>query len=120
MPQTYCPERGDVVWISFSPQSGHEQAGHRPALVLTPKAYNRKTGVAVFCPITTKAKGYSFEVVIPPGHEISGVVLSDHLKSLDWRGRRAHFCCVMPAGLVDDVTQQIGVLLQAKISRDVQ
>ena len=82
---SYFPRRGDIVWLSFDPQSGHEQAGHRPALVLSPELYNRKTGLAVFCPVSSQEKGYPFEVKIPPGHKISGVILSDQVKSLDWK-----------------------------------
>jgi mRNA interferase MazF len=84
----YVPERGDIVWLSFDPQTGQEQAGRRPALVLSDSRYNRLTGRGVFCPITSKAKGYPFEVPIAAGG-ISGVVLSDHVKNLDWRARRA-------------------------------
>lgn len=107
----YCPDRGDVVWISFSPQSGHEQAGDRPALVLSPKDYNQKTGLAVFCPITSQVKGYSFEVVIPTGYKVSGSVLSDHLKSLDWKVRRARYYCELPESVISNVAQQIGSLI---------
>jgi len=88
--QTYCPKRGDVVWLSFNPQAGHEQAGHRPALVLSPLAYNRKTGLALFCPITTQVKGYPFEVKVPDDVvKVSGAILSDQVKSMDWRARGA-------------------------------
>ena len=113
MAEPYCPERGDVVWISFSPQRGHEQAGDRPALVLSPKFYNQKTGLGVFCPITSQTKGYAFEVVIPNGHKVNGVVLSDHLKSLDWRTRRTRFYTLLPDAVVSEVTRQIGALLVA-------
>ncbi|MGJ0506744.1 MAG: endoribonuclease MazF [Methylocystis sp.] len=83
----YAPERGDIVWLSFDPQAGHEQAGHRPALVLSPKAYNAKTGLMLCCPMTTKVKGYPFEVALA-GDEASAV-LADQVKSLDWRARNA-------------------------------
>lgn len=89
MPKPYVPDRGDVVWLNFTPQSGHEQAGHRPALVVTPKAYNQKTGLMVCCPITTQVKGYPFEVVIDGNKDVTGAVLSDQFKSLDWRARKA-------------------------------
>jgi mRNA interferase MazF len=79
----YLPDRGDVVWLDFSPQTGHEQQGKCPAVVLSPQAYNKKTGLALFCPITTKEKGHPFEVKIKAG-KINGVVLSDQVKSLDW------------------------------------
>lgn len=92
----YCPDRGDVVWLTFTPQVGHEQARHRPALVLSPGPYNRKVGLALLCPITSQAKGYPFEVGLPAGLKISGVVLSDQIKSLDWRARQSAFCCRVP------------------------
>jgi len=81
----YIPDRGDVVWLMFDPQAGHEQAGRRPALVISPKAYNAKIGLSFVCPITGQAKQYPFEVGIPSGLPVSGVVLADQLKSLDWR-----------------------------------
>lgn len=83
----YAPERGDIVWLSLDPQAGHEQAGHRPALVLSPKAYNAKTGLMLCCPMTAKIKGYPFEVALA-GDEASAV-LADQVKSLDWRARNA-------------------------------
>jgi mRNA interferase MazF len=86
----YVPDRGDLVWLSFDPQAGHEQAGRRPALVISPKAYNLKVGLAIFCPITSRMKGYPFEVVVT-GATISGVVLADQVKSLDWRARNTAF-----------------------------
>ena len=93
MPRTYCPKRGDIVWLAFDPQAGSEQAGRRPALVLSPESYNRKVGLALFCPITTKAKGYPFEVTLPDNIKVSGVILSDQLRNLDWKARKASFCC---------------------------
>lgn len=107
----YIPERGDVVWLTFAPHSGHEQAGHRPALVLSPAAYNKKVGLAVFCPITTQVKGYPFEVPVPQGLKASGVVLSDQVKSLDWRARGAKFCCRLPHGAVAEVLEKLGTLI---------
>lgn len=107
----YCPKRGDVVWLSFEPQAGHEQAGHRPALTLSPEAYNRKVGLAIFCPITSQAKGYPFEVPLPRGLKATGVVLSDQVKSLDWQARNAKFCCKLPAAAVEDVLKRLDVLL---------
>ena len=85
----YVPERGDVVRVSFNPQAGHEQAGWRPALVLSPKAYNGRVGLTLFCPIISQVKGYPFEVQIPEGFPITGVILSDQVKSFDWRARKA-------------------------------
>jgi mRNA interferase MazF len=87
--RTYVPDRGDIVWLQFNPQAGHEQAGHRPALVLSPANYNRLSGLMLCCPMTTKKKGYPFEVVISDAPEQSSVVLADQVKSLDWKARKA-------------------------------
>ena len=87
MATAYVPEAGDIVWLQFSPQSGHEQAGHRPALVLSPRPYNARAGLMLCCPLTTRIKGYPFEVPIGPGG--SSAALSDQIKSLDWRARGA-------------------------------
>jgi len=86
---SYIPERGDVAWISLDPQAGHEQAGLRPVLVLSPADYNGKVGFMLCCPITTQVKGYPFEVMIQSNPKVSGVVLADQVKSLDWKARRA-------------------------------
>ncbi len=110
MSSAYCPKRGDIVWLTFNPQAGHEQAGHRPALVLSPEAYNRKVGLALFCPITSQVKGYPFEVQVPPGYAVSGVVLSDQVKSLDWKARQATFCCALPSDTVHDVLNKLCTL----------
>ena len=83
------PERGDLIWIALDPQAGHEQAGRRPAVVVSPRAYNRKVGLALCCPVTSRIKGYPFEVALPSKGGITGVVLADQVKSLDWRARRA-------------------------------
>lgn len=107
----YTPERGDIVWLQFDPRKGHEQAGRRPALVISPKGYNRKVGLAVFCPITSSVKGYPFEVVIPPGSKAKGAVLSDQIKSLDWRVRRVEKICPAPPGVMDEVTAKILALV---------
>ena len=105
------PERGDLVWIDFDPQSGREQAGRRPALVMTPARYNRLVGLLIACPVTKQAKGYPFESALTAGLPIQGVVLSDHVRSLDWRTRRAEFICKAPADVVDDVTAKVHALL---------
>lgn len=111
MPRRYTPGRGDVVWLTFHPQAGHEQAGRRPALVLSPASYNRKVGLALFCPITSQVKGYPFEVPIPKGLAVAGVVLSDQVKSLDWRARAAQFICRLPAGATAEALEKLGTLL---------
>ena len=108
----YIPNRGDVVWITLNPQAGHEQAGRRPALVLSPSAYNGKVGLALLCPITNQIKGYPFEVVIPNGLKIRGAVLSDQIKSLDWKTRRAEYVCALPSATLYEVLQKVNTLLQ--------
>ena len=107
----YVPDRGDVVWITLSPQSGHEQAGRRPALVLSPAAYNGRVGLAVLCPITSQIKGYPFEVLIPEGLAVSGVILADQVKSQDWRARRAEWICTLPPATVAEVLDKLSTLL---------
>ncbi len=107
----YVPERGDAVWIDFSPQAGHEQAGRRPALALSPAAYNRKVGLALFCPITRKVKQYPFEVLIPKGDQLKGVILSDQIKSLDWRVRKAELITQLPDKVIAEVLKKIKALL---------
>lgn len=111
--RNWCPRRGDLVWLSFSPQAGHEQAGQRPELVLSPEEYNRKVGLALVCPVTSRAKGYPFEVPLPPGLAISGVVLSDQLKSLDWRARRARFAAKLPDAATGEVLRRAAALLDS-------
>lgn len=107
----YVPDRGHIIWIDLDPQAGHEQRGRRPVLVLSPARYNGKVGLALLCPITSQSKGYPFEVAIPAGLEITGVVLSDQVKSLDWQARRAEFACVLPATTVVMVLQRLNTLL---------
>ena len=107
----YIPERGDAVWLNFNPQTGHEQAGRRPVVVISPASYNQKVGLALFCPITNQAKGYPFEVAIPKNKNISGIVLSDQLKSLDWRARNVEFVVKLPGSVVDDVLKKLKILL---------
>lgn len=107
----YVPERGDAVWIDFNPQTGHEQAGRRPAIVLSPRSYNGKVGLFLLCPITNQAKGYPFEVVIPAGLAVKGVVLSDQTKSLDWRVRNAEFIASLPKDVTNEVLKKLKSLL---------
>jgi len=106
----YVPDRGDIVWLQFNPQSGHEQAGKRPALVLSPKAYNQKVGLAVFCPITNKEKSYPFEVKVGSS-KISGVILADQVKSLDWRKREAEFIVKAPSIVINEAIELLKTLI---------
>jgi mRNA interferase MazF len=99
------------VWITLNPQAGYEQAGRRPAVVLSPQSYNGKTGLAIFCPITNQIKGYPFEVIIPARLSVAGVVLSDQVKSLDWRARNAELICTLPTETISEVLQKLGTLL---------
>ncbi len=107
----YIPDRGDIVFLNFDPTRGHEQRGHRPALVLSPISYNRKTSLALFMPITNKQKGYPFEVVLPPELKTQGVVLADQLKCLDWKDRSIEFVEVAPDSLIEAVQAKIEPLL---------
>ena len=106
----YAPERGDIVWMNFNPQSGHEQKGKRPAVVLSPKEYNEKTGLGLFCPITSKVKNYPFEVKLE-SKKIDGVVLSDQIKSLDWKTRKVEFIAKITPEKIDEVADKISLLL---------
>lgn len=110
--RSYIPERGDAVWLTFDPQAGHEQAGRRPAVVLSPRSYNRRSGLAIFCPVTSSAKGYPFEVALPGDLLVSGVILSDQVRSLDWRQRKAARICALPSVTVDEVLGKLGTLLE--------
>ena len=105
------PRRGDVVWLEFNPQAGSEQAGHRPALVISPESYNRKVGLALVCPITSRVKGYPFEVELPRGLEAEGVILCDQVKSLDWRVRHATSLGSVPDSVMHEVTARILTLV---------
>src|SRR5438445_1650000 len=107
----YVPERGDAVWITLDPQAGHEQAGRRPALVLSPSAYNGRVGLALLCPITSQVKGYPFEVPLPAGLPIEGVVGADQVKSLDWRARKAARIGAVPEEVVTQVVSRLRTLL---------
>jgi len=112
MVASYTPRRGDVVWLSFQPQAGHEQSGRRPALVVSPETYNGRVGLALFCPITRQVKGYPFEVALPAGFEVGGVVLADQLKSLDWQVRQAEFIARVPNEVMDHVVGKLRVLIE--------
>jgi len=112
MAGNFIPHRGDVVWVDMQPQTGHEQSGRRPAIVLSPKSYNDKVGLALLCPITNQIKGYPFEVIIPAGLKVAGVVLSDQVKSLDWKTRKAEFCDKVPEDVVLEILKKLETLLK--------
>ena len=105
----YTPERGDIVWLNFNPGSGHEQQGKRPAVVISPKEYNEKTGLGLFCPITSKIKNYPFEVKIK-NVKIDGVVLADQIKSLDWKTRNIEFIAKETSEKTNEIISKISVL----------
>jgi mRNA interferase MazF len=107
----YLPDAGDLIWIDFTPQAGREQAGRRPGLVLSPASYNAKTSLAIVCPVTSHVKGYPFEVVLPGGAKLQGAVLSDHLKSLDWRQRHAERAGKAPEAVMEQVRARLAALL---------
>lgn len=111
MVKRYVPDRGEVVWLNFTPYAGHEQAGHRPALVLSPASYNGKTGLMLCCPITSQVKGYPFEVVLDAGG-VRGVILSDQVRSLDWKARQAKRKGVAPKTVMEQTLARIRVLLR--------
>jgi len=105
------PDAGDIVWLTFNPQVGREQAGRRPALVLSSAQYNRKSGLALVCSITSQVKGYPFEVELPPGLPVTGAILADHVKSLDWRARSAEPAGRIPKDVLHDVLDRLAALL---------
>ena len=106
------PSRGDAVWITLNPQAGHEQSGRRPAAVISPSSYNEKTGLMVCCPITGQVKGYPFEAQIPAGLKVEGVILSDQVKCLDWRARKAELICRLPESVMSEVIGKMKALLE--------
>jgi mRNA interferase MazF len=106
----YIPNRGDIVWLNFSPHKGHEQKGKRPAIVISPKAYNQKTSLALCCPITSNVKDYPFEVDLK-GKKVSGVILADHLKNLDWKARKIKFIEKAKTPVVNECIEKISVLI---------
>ena len=111
MGAAFVPSRGDIVWLQFTPQAGHEQAGHRPALVISPRSYNQRVGLALLCPITSNVKGYPFEVVVPSGLKTTGAVLCDQVKSLDWRVRAAKYVESLPEEAFEEVIARILTLV---------
>lgn len=108
---SYVPNRGDLVWLNFDPQAGHEQAGYRPAFVISPKTYNQKVGLAICCPVTNQIKGYPFEVILPEGIKTKGVILSDQVKNLDFKARKLKFI----EHLSDSVTKEVLAKLKTVI-----
>ena len=111
MAPPYVPARGDLVWLQFAPQVGHEQAGLRPALVISPISYNRRVGLALCCPVTSQVKGYPFEVLLPSGLDVEGAILSDQIKSLDWRVRKARRIGRAPSGVLEETVAKIFALV---------
>jgi mRNA interferase MazF len=111
MVKGFIPDKGDIVWINMQPQAGHEQSGRRPAAVLSPKSYNGKVGLALLCPITSQIKGYPFEVMIPLELKVKGVILSDQVKSLDWKIRNAEFCDKLPKDVISEIIKKLETLL---------
>ncbi|OGU14980.1 MAG: mRNA-degrading endonuclease [Ignavibacteria bacterium GWB2_35_12] len=108
----YVPDRGDIVWLNFEPQAGHEQKGKRPAVTISPKIYNEKTGLGLFCPITSIEKGYTFEVKISSQIDVHGVVLADQIKNQDWSARNAEFISILPAKLMREVIAKLAILIE--------
>ncbi len=111
MTRGWAPDSADLVWLTFDPQAGREQAGRRPALVLSPASYNRRSGLALVCPVTSRVKGYPFEVELPEGLPVGGAILADHVKSLDWQKRRAELAGRVPAEVLRDVQARLAALL---------
>lgn len=111
MSKLFVPDTGDIVWLTFSPQADHEQASRRPALVLSPRSYNAKSGLALACPITNQSKGYPFEVTVPMGQGLTGVILADQVKSLDWKARGAERHSRCPEDAVAEVRARLAPLL---------
>jgi mRNA interferase MazF len=107
----FVPDAGDFVWLTFEPQAGREQAGRRPALVLSPKAYNARSGLALACPVTNQVKGYPFEVAVPAGHGVTGVILADPLKSIDWKARQAERLGRCTSEVMNEVRAKLAPLL---------
>ena len=109
--RVYVPARGEAVWLTFDRQAGHAQSGRRPAVVLSPQEYNRRTGLAILCPVTSQIKGYPFEVVLPEKTAINGAVLADQVRSLDWRARKAKLICELEPPTVDEILGKLETLL---------
>jgi mRNA interferase MazF len=108
--QKYVPDRGDLIWLNFDPQAGREQSGRRPAMVVSPALYNRKSGLALVCPVTSKVKGYPFEVALPRGLPLKGVVLVDQVKSVDWKARKARLVKKIPSATTAEILAKLRTL----------
>jgi mRNA interferase MazF len=108
---SYVPNRGDVVWINFDPQAGHEQGGRRPAIVLSLRSYNKPSGLALFCPVTSRAKNYPFEVPLPVDAPVAGVVLVDQLRNFDWHSRQASFIGVLDEETLVEIMEKLRPLV---------
>jgi len=113
--KTYIPDQGDLIWLEFNPQAGHEQAGLRPALVISPASYNGAVGLALMCPITSKIKGYPFEVILSKKFKVRGAILSDQVKNLDWRIRKAKLIAKAPDEVVREVIEKIQAIISYKV-----
>lgn len=111
MASNYVPDRGDAVWLNFDPQAGQEQAGHRPALTLSPEKYNEKSHLGLFCPVTNQIKNYPYEVKLPEKFDVDGVVLSDQVRSLDWTKREAELIQTVPNEILEEVLGKVSTLL---------
>ena len=108
----YIPAQGDVIWIDFDPQAGHEQAGRRrPALVLSRMSYNQRASLVVLCPLTRQVKGYIFEALVPPGHPVVGAILADQVKNMDWTVRDTKYTCTLPIVIVEQVVKKTVTLI---------
>lgn len=112
MTRAYVPDAGDLVWLTFDPQAGHEQRGRRPALILSPRIYNAKARLAIACPITSQVKGYPFEVALPAAGTITGVVLADYVRNVDWEARRVVFEAKASAEVLTEVRARLRALLE--------
>ena len=117
MVKRYIPDRGDIVWLDFDPQAGHEQAGHRPAFVVSPLIYNQKSNLALLCPITSKTKGWRFEVAVD-NPKINGFILADQIKSLDWQARNMAFIEKAPLSIIEEVLRKIELLTETYDTRE--
>jgi len=113
----YVPTRGELIWLQFNPQAGHEQAGRRPVVVISPSSYNRRVGLALCCPVTSQVKGYPFEVRLPQGLGVEGAILSDQVKSLDWRARKARRIGLLPSDVLQETVGKILALVDPNDAR---